>query len=479
MSVMSQCLFTLCFVTILFNFVQFASSFDYFIDKQLNCDNVIAGVSTNSKYITHLGKKNNTNDCINACINLGPNCLSYTYYTSSYTNKQFTNECYARLGYILWIPQPSNNVNCGRIIYNCQSDTDCSLNGVCNHVTKNCTCNIGWKGYRCGVLDLLPANKSSGYNRINTTSWGGTVVIDDNDTNENTKYHMFVSEIANHCGMHNWMRGSQVVHTQSTNGYNSAFIRRDTLIQPFAHEPDIIRGPNGEYVIYYEHYNYKSPAICNCSDGNTSPDCHDQPSQTYFIQSMQYTLDINNGSWYEPMNIWNVMTSDTNFAAIILDNSSVIGMIRKWAHTNPDISQIYLVTANNWKDNSSYIIHDKNQSFQLFPYLETTGTEDPFMYIDCKGRYHSIFHNMDPNYDMRLCGGHAFSEDGIHWIYSGYAFGNTVEFTDGSIEAFDTRERPHFIFDENDKCTPIALTTGAQLLTTGDATYTLLQPIRH
>ncbi len=70
-------------------------------------------------------------------------------------------------------------------------------------------------------------------------------------------------------------------------------------------------------MIYYEHYNYSSPPICNCTDGNTSPDCHDQPEQTYFIQSMQYTFDINNGSWTAPMNLWGVMTSDTNFAAVI------------------------------------------------------------------------------------------------------------------------------------------------------------------
>ncbi len=78
-------------------------------------------------------------------------------------------------------------------------------------------------------------------------------------------------------------------------------LKKNVFIQPFA---------NDEYVIYYQHYDYNTPFLCNYSDGNT------------------------------------------NFAAFILNNSSLIGMVRKWSGTQSDVSQIYLVTENNWKDNN-------------------------------------------------------------------------------------------------------------------------------
>ena len=41
-----------------------------------------------------------------------------------------------------------NNTDCGRIIYSCQSDLDCSLNGICSINTGNCSCDAAWNGYK-------------------------------------------------------------------------------------------------------------------------------------------------------------------------------------------------------------------------------------------------------------------------------------------------------------------------------------------
>ena len=104
---------------------------------------------------------------------------------------------------------------------------------------------------------------------------------------------------------------------------------------------------------------------------------------------------------------------------------------------------------------------------------------DPFVYRDCDGGFHAIFHNMEPQDDETYCGGHAFSVDGVNWIYAGVTYSNTVEFTDGTTFTFGSRERPHLIFDD-DGCTPVALTNGATYGGQyGDASYTLLQPIAH
>ena len=87
---------------------------------------------------------------------------------------------------------------------------------------------------------------------------------------------------------------------------------------------------------------------------------------------------------------------------------------------------------------------------------------------------------MSPDDLQQICGGHAYSENGVDWIYTGYAYNNIVEFTDGSSITYGRRERPHFIFDSDDKCTPIALTNGVQYGGEyGDATFTLLQPVKH
>eukprot|EP01084_Bolivina_argentea_P259112 437098_1 len=97
-----------------------------------------------------------------ACISYGNGnssnrCDSYTYY------KDNSNQCWSYINNPLWLPYTINNADCGRIIYSCKSDLDCSLNGVCSTQTGNCTCDAGWSGYKCDNLTLLPATKSSGY----------------------------------------------------------------------------------------------------------------------------------------------------------------------------------------------------------------------------------------------------------------------------------------------------------------------------
>ena len=97
------------------------------------------------------------------------------------------------------------------------------------------------------------------------------------------------------------------------------------------------------------------------------------------------------------------------------------------------------------------------------------------LYRDCNGNFHAVFNNQSPDWQIENCGGHAYSEDGKNWVYTGRAFGNDITFTDGSSMTANRRERPHLIFDK-DGCTPVALTNGVGY---GDAdgTYTLVQPL--
>ncbi len=463
---------------------------NYFIDSQENCNNVYGAVpnaTASTQWVRYLGKCSSTEECMNACLKnstINKTCQSYSYYTSSFDQDiTYSMGCFGRFGIpygLLWTPFNQENVNCGRIIYECESDLDCSLNGKCDINTGNCTCQTGWYGYHCNQLNLLPAIKGTGYHITNdndsgmpTSSWGGAVLMDtSNNANNNTKYHMFLAEFDNHCGVNSWTINSVVTHAQSTNGYNSPYKRVQVIHEHFAHEPDAIRGPNGEIVLYYSAYNFSSNiSECECTDGSTPP-CSKPRREV--INIMQYAESNNfNGPWYRTVIFPTRPTTDydTNLAGIITPNGTFVGLFRIWTSG----SEIFLVTSNDWKNGSLYIHHMNNE---LFPQLTGYFTEDPFVYIDCNGYYHAIFHNMSPRNET-VCGGHAFSIDGINWIYGGSSYDNNVQFTDNTNFTFTRRERPHFIFAE-DKCTPIALTNGAEYGGKyGDATYTVLQPVKH
>eukprot|EP01084_Bolivina_argentea_P173194 299981_1 len=164
---------------------------NYFIDQRQNCNNVfnsIQNVNESSEFIRFLGVFSSTSECIDACLNnstTNDRCESYTYHTSLYNIAQYKSHCYGRFGSIyglLWIPVQEENINCGRIIWKCKSNIDCSLNGICSTNTGNCTCNKAWSGYHCQQLNLLPATKGNGYHITNdnnsgkpTSSWGGAV----------------------------------------------------------------------------------------------------------------------------------------------------------------------------------------------------------------------------------------------------------------------------------------------------------------
>ena len=113
------------------------------------------------------------------------------------------------------------------------------------------------------------------------------------------------------------------------------------------------------------------------------------------------------------------------------------------------------------------------------------GVQDPFVYTDREGVFHAVFHNQLLGDNERVCGGHAFSLNGIDWTYTGTAWGSTVEFEDGTNYTYSRRERPHLIFDDAlDPHVITGLTTGVMygpaaptFLPGQDACYTLYQPV--
>ena len=482
------------------------SAFDanYTIDSWNNCSNVYRSNDPSSisyPYVTTLGKYNTLRECQQACLSHGTNnnrCDSYTYY---HDGSEYNSTCYAYMNNTVWIPYCINqtNIDTGRIIYPCKSDIDCSLNGNCNLNTGKCECNPAWHGYKCGNLTLLPATKGTGYNYTDngyhTSSWGASIQY---NKDENV-YDMFVAEFANHCGINSWLRNSKIMHAQSEIGkYNSKYTRKSELLVPFAHSPGIIYAPNtDEYALIYVHnltdeYGIMYPP-CECIDGTTinCPNITVTTCNMTEVTSIRYIKNLSNAddinAWSEPILLYNVFGSvDSNFAGQINNDGSLIGMMRKYSSYGNQkfvcCHNVYLVTASNWKDNTTYkVYNDTNNGLGLFPFLPLPGTEDMYPYKDCNGNWHALFHNRSPDGGQSVetattCGGHAFSKDGINWIYSGVAYTNTIQYDNGESFTFSRRERPHLVFDTKDGCTPVLLSTSAEYYE--DATFTFVQPIK-
>jgi len=288
-------------------------------------------------------------------------------------------------------------------------------------------------------------------------------------------YHMWAAEMTEHCGIGAWSQNSRIVHATSKEP-QGPYERQNVVYEVFSHEPEVVPGPDGEYVMFFTASLRSEHGDCNCCregtpcDGSTGPsDCPDDVfQQQRRLNSdpswMSFTLDPNS-NFSEPQPIFADYTgSDTNFAPIILRNGSLVALWREWTFKGG--SRVYLATAEDWKDTDNYVRHDKRE---LFPDLGAAGTEDPFVYLDDEGNYHAIFHHMygsgtEDQWWLDATGGHAFSRDGWEWTYSGVCYGNAtaryntdegqgadVKFEEGDTFKFTRLERPHLLFqDGND-----------------------------
>ena len=129
----------------------------------------------------------------------------------------------------------------------CTSAFDCSYNGDC--VDHTCKCAPQWNGVNCDALNLLPTNKSSGYQYTldsqRVSSWGGSVVYD----NATGIYHMYAAEISEFCGIDVWQPNSILVHAQSEPRKPlGAYMRMEEIDDIFSHEPNAIKDPSSGWL---------------------------------------------------------------------------------------------------------------------------------------------------------------------------------------------------------------------------------------
>jgi hypothetical protein len=345
-------------------------------------------------------------------------------------------------------------------------------------------------------LGFREVNQSTG---ANVSTWGAPVLWDE----VSQQWHGWAAEMVNDCGINPWEANSQIVHIVGDQP-TGPFRREEVFAPPFAHEPSVARGPKGFWVVLYSAFNAISSrvsvdqkgynaasfaqAVCtNCSQGRSlspvgSTGCPLQRGKPEYLKhTFVQMMAIGKGPYgpWRHQEIHPLTTAwDWNTALTINADGSAVALIRGGMVWH----------AENYADNRTWHpvgVPDNTQSPQW-----SYSVEDPFIWRDGNGIFHALAHAFDPFYGI-----HAFVHpehvpknfsDGVtamNWTVSGAAYGNTVEFIDGTSFAFVRRERPHLVWGPGQEgVMPVALTNGVQYgayanAVGDDGVFSLSQPI--
>jgi len=348
----------------------------------------------------------------------------------------------------------------------CSKEEDCWLNGVCSG--GSCKCDVGWKGEDCSLLNLTPAPVEGAYGYSpNISSWGGVPVY------ENGMYHLYVTEIVNHCGLCKWGSNSHVVHAVS-NTLLGPYKSVDQALQIWSHNPQIVvdhTGPSPTYLLFHIGGATGGSGVVCASNGSGEVLQQGKKIEVKAgaAGATLHTANSTSGPW-TPQAPPGLGACD-NPAPYVKKNGTILLVCR-----NPPA-----YTAASWKGPWSEV---------NIKYTGNGGQgswEDPFIWLDARGNWKMLTHvwqGTGSKYADRV-GGFAYSKDGITWVKSPIApFDNKVVHAGGATTAYTTRERPKLYLDPKDGTTPLALFNGVGGVPGGDKdicgqdwTFTLAQPI--
>ena len=98
--------------------------------------------------------------------------------------------------------------------------------------------------------------------RTAAVTWGMSVIKGDGDG----LYHGYAAAMTNGCTLRAWTTNSEVVHTVSETPAGP-FRYKDTAIPAFAHNPRVVRAPDGTYVLFSIGKPVTKGQQCDCSPG--------------------------------------------------------------------------------------------------------------------------------------------------------------------------------------------------------------------
>jgi len=368
-----------------------------------------------------------------------------------------------------------------QIASSCTTDDDCQLNGVC--IKHTCVCDDEWHSENCGQLSV--GIGTFAYSPPNTSAWGGGPPVYDPLKKE---WVLFVTEMANHCGLSVWRTQSQIVKAVATNP-KGPYSHDKVVIPTQAHNPFYAQAPDGTHLIYHigDGDNPPSPTnpFINCSNGTTPATQYTNShiasnSESLPIYSQQphihYSKSLDGP--FRQVNIslppgHSVLWGADNPAPFIFDNGTVLMLTRKYngtahkMHIEPH-DTIWLVRAPSFKGPYELVLNRPifvNESFN---------EEDPFLWMDHRGHFHALFH---------FTRGHAWSQDGVNWSWGGgkAAWTTQIRMADGEVQALKDTERPRLWINPKTRRPELLFVASGgdrQPSTPGDpASFLVVQPI--
>jgi hypothetical protein len=387
-------------------------------------------------------------------------------------------------------------LSCVLVVRACSTDDDCSLNGVCS-TDATCHCDAGWTGTGCGVLDLLPATRGSGYNRTaeGTSSWGGKIV---RDTSNSSVWHLFAAEFTGGCGLNYWAPMSRIVRAESITGPAGPYTFAAEVAPTFAHNPTVAVSPDGQFLLYHSELKeqtrvlearimffsyhavgcpFPQPSHCeaprfSCGAG----DDQNGESGISLLTSRDLLTWDSVGMIFNGSAVRGAWDADaTNPSALVLSNGTVILAYRGCPENcaNSGVSELISIAAAPGPYGPYSRITPGSQPIFSNP------NEDPHVWQDARGNWHLLMHSLEKGGGWGggpRVGRHAFAHDVRGpWTFGAatLAFNTTVHFTDGTTIIYSRRERPQLLWSEG---RPIMLTTGVQEAGSPQS-YTLCQPI--
>jgi hypothetical protein len=306
-------------------------------------------------------------------------------------------------------------------------------------------------------------------------------------------WHLFVAEIAHHCGLKEWQHLSTIIDAVGP-GPAGPFTRRALVSGTETHNPYYAFDPSTKtHLIFHVGVgNNPSGSVINCTNGSTplqrvaglnhrlrprqtgpTLSTEDQEVLPYLaIHSSNGSVD---GPWERHWIKWKEPTFNTSWfgsnnpSPYVFENGTVLMLVAAWNCTDPIAGchngTIYVTRAPSWQGPYEVVSSIPYASFGH-------SQEDPCIWRDSRGNFHSLFH-IDHN--------HAWSRDGWNWEASGdSAFSASMSNANGSVTDVGDAERPRVWLDTKGEPRFLFTAVGfSKWLPGHDQTFTLVQPILH
>jgi len=289
------------------------------------------------------------------------------------------------------------------------------------------------------LLDVLPLEVgASGMNEVpSSSSWGGSVVFSEEDH----LFHMFFSEILEHCPMADWQTNSACFHAVGSSAVGP-FVNKTMVIGAWCHNAIIRQTQDAHGVLYMLWHigdGTQAGNVRNCTQGEDSAKHLRATLEGGYSNYLSYSRSV-----WGPWTAWNQTLlpggcsscwdmSVVNMAPFPLSNGTVLLGYR--GTDSKHTEKLGVAIAANWS--GPYRSLSPNA-----PIINASG-EDPYLWVDRRGNFHILFHA------FATMGGHAFSRAlaGSWTLSDTVPYNCTISWSNGTTITYAERERPELLLD--------------------------------